>query len=128
VKVLLDTHVFMWWINEDARMSENAHRVLSDGHNELVFSAASGWEMAIKVRVGKLRVDGPLGPYLSTQLAQNSMQVLAVSLRHAVGVSELPTLHRDPFDRLLVAQALAEDLAIVTADPAIAQYPVETLW
>jgi len=128
VRVLLDTHVFVWWINDDSRLSDGARQVLSVGGNELLFSAASGWEMAIKVRLGKLRVDGPFGPYLSTQLSQNAMGVLPISLRHAVGVSELTDYHRDPFDRLLISQALAEDLPIVTADPLITGYPVEMVW
>lgn len=84
--------------------------------------------MAIKVGLGNLTVTGPLGPYLSKRLSENVIGVLPVSLRHAVAVAELPNHHRDPFDRLLVAQALAEDLVILTADPLVTKYPVETIW
>lgn len=128
MKILLDTHVFLWWVAEDPRLSEAAREVVSAGENELLFSAASGWEMAIKVRLGKLRVPDDLGAYLSMQLSKNAVEVLPVTLRHATGVAHLPGHHRDPFDRLLVAQALAESLTIVTADPLVAKYPVETLW
>ncbi len=128
MRVLLDTHAFLWWINDDARMSERAREVFSDGDSELMFSVASSWEMAIKMGLGKLTVSGELGSYLSTRLAENAMEVLPISLGHTVGVTELPDHHRDPFDRLLVAQALAEDLLIASADPQIARYPVEVLW
>lgn len=109
-------------------MSERAREVFSDGDSELMFSVASSWEMAIKMGLGKLTVSGELGSYLSTRLAENAMEVLPISLGHTVGVTELPDHHRDPFDRLLVAQALAEDLLIASADPQIARYPVEVLW
>lgn len=128
MRVLLDTHAFLWWINDDARMSERARYVFSDGNNELLLSAASSWEMALKIRLGNLRVSGDLGPYISTRLAENAMEMLPITLGHTVGVAELPLHHRDPFDRLLVAQALAEELPIVSADPQLARYPVEVLW
>lgn len=126
--MLLDTHAFLWWINDDPRLSEAAREILSDGQREVLFSAASGWEMAIKVGLGKLRVTGSLGSYLSARLLENAIEVLPVSLRHASGVAELPNYHRDPFDRLLVAQAIAEDLAFLTADPLMTRYPVQTIW
>ena len=118
----------MWWIDDDARLSETAREVISDGHRELLFSAASGWEMAIKVGLGKLKVTGPLSSYLSARLLENAIGVLPVSLRHAVGVAELPDHHRDPFDRLLVAQAVPEDLTVLTADPLVTRYPIRTVW
>ena len=128
MRVLLDTHVFLWWINDDARLSEGAQETFADGDNELLFSAASGWEMAIKAGLGKLTVAGTLGPFLTTHLAENDIGVLPVSLSHAVGVTELPDLHRDPFDRLLVSQAMVEKLPILSADPEISRYPVEIIW
>lgn len=128
MRVLLDTHAFLWWINDDARLSEGAQEIFSDGDNELLFSAASGWEMAIKAGLGKLTVAGTLGPYLTTHLADNAIEVLPISLSHAVGVTELPNLHRDPFDRLLISQALLEKLPMLTADPQIADYPIEVIW
>jgi PIN domain nuclease of toxin-antitoxin system len=128
LRVLLDTHAFLWWINEDVRLSEGAREVFSDGDNELLFSVASGWEMAIKVGLGKLAVSGRLGPYVSARLAENAIEVLPITLSHALGVAELPDHHRDPFDRLLISQAVLERLPILSADPEISRYPVETVW
>lgn len=128
MRVLLDTHAFLWWINEDTRMSERTTEIFSDGDNELLFSAASSWEMAIKIGLGKLRVSGEFGSYLSRCLAENAMEVLPVSFAHTVGVARLPHHHRDPFDRILVAQALIEEIPIVSADDSISRYPVETIW
>lgn len=128
MRILLDTHVLLWWINEDARLSETALEVLSNVENDLLFSAASGWEMAIKIGLGKMEVTGNLSAYLSRHLGENGIEVLPISLRHAVGVAELPKHHRDPFDRLLVAQALAEDLSIVTIDPLVSRYPARIIW
>jgi PIN domain nuclease of toxin-antitoxin system len=126
--VLLDTHVFLWWINDDPRLSGRAREVISDGGNDLLFSAASGWEIAIKAGLGKLKVSGDLGAYLTGQLSENSVQVLPVYLSHTLRVADLPHHHRDPFDRLLVAQALVEKLPLMSADPEISRYPVETVW
>lgn len=128
MRALLDTHVFLWWINEDPRLSQTAREFLSDAENDLLFSVASGWEMAIKIGSGKLEITGNLDTYISTHLGENNIEVLQINLRHTVGVVELPNHHRDLFDRLLVAQALAEDIAIVTIDPQVARYPVETIW
>lgn len=128
MRALLDTHVFLWWINEDPRLSQNAREVLSDVENDLLFSVASVWEMAIKIGSGKLNIMGDPGTYISRYLGENNIEVLQVNLRHAAGIVELPNHHRDPFDRMLVAQALAEDIAIVTIDPQVAAYTAETIW
>ncbi len=128
MRVLLDTHAFLWWIKDDRRLSGRAREVLADGANELLFSAASGWEIAIKTRLGRLRVSGDLGVYLSKQLSQNSIGVLPVYLSHAIRVADLPEHHRDPFDRLLVAQACVEGLPLVSVDQEVARYPVEIIW
>ncbi len=128
MRVLLDTHVFLWWINDDPRMSERARRVISDEGNDLLFSAASGWEIAIKAGLGRLRVTGDLAPYLTEQLSRNAIGVLPVHLSHALRVHALPGHHRDPFDRLLVAQALVEDVPLASGDPEVSRYPVEIIW
>lgn len=124
----MDTHALLWWLNDDSRISERAREVFTAEESDLLFSAASGWEMAIKVNLGNLHVEGPLGPYLAKHLADVAVEVLPVSLRHAVGVADLPNHHRDPFDRLIVAQALAEGVPVLTADPLVMRYPVETIW
>lgn len=128
MRVLLDTHAFLWWIGDDPRLSERAREVLSDGDNDLVFSAASGWEIAIKARLGRLHVPGDLNTYLFRQLTENYTSVLPVHLSHALRVHALPDHHRDPFDRLLVAQAIVEEIPLLSADPRIARYPVEVVW
>jgi PIN domain nuclease of toxin-antitoxin system len=126
--VLLDTHTLLWWIAEDARLSHRARDVMADGRNAVLVSAASGWEIAIKAGLGRIELPRPVGPFLSEQLRQNQMDVLPIQMSHALRVQELPPLHRDPFDRMLVAQAQLERLPILTADPSIARYDVETLW
>lgn len=128
MRVLLDTHAFLWWVRDDGRLSGRARDALSDAGNELLFSVVSGWEIAIKAQLGKLRASEDVGAYLSGQLSINSMQVLPIYLSHAVRVADLPNHHRDPFDRLLVAQALVEDLPLVSVDPEISRYPVEVIW
>lgn len=128
MRVLLDTHAFLWWIGNDPRLSERAREVFSDGDNDLVFSAASGWEIAIKARLGRLQVLGDLNTYLFRQLTENYTSVLPVHLSHALRVHALPDHHRDPFDRLLVAQAIVEEMPLLSADPRIARYPVEVVW
>ncbi|MEW5762516.1 MAG: type II toxin-antitoxin system VapC family toxin [Bacillota bacterium] len=128
MRVLLDTHVFLWWITDDERLSPRAREVMVEGRNTLVLSAASGWEMAVKAQLGRLSVAGDFASFLSEQLALNGIDTLPVTMAHALHVFELPAHHRDPFDRLLVAQALLEGMPIVTADPEIARYPVEVIW
>ena len=125
---MLDTHAFLWWIGDDPRLSERAREVLSDGDNDLVFSAASGWEIAIKARLGRLHIPEDLNTYLFRQLTENYTSVLPVHLSHALRVHALPDHHRDPFDRLLVAQAIVEEIPLLSADPRIARYPVEVVW
>jgi PIN domain nuclease of toxin-antitoxin system len=128
MKVLLDTHAFLWWITEDERLSERAREVISDGGNELFFSVVSGWEIAIKAGLGRLTVPEPLDGFLAEQLFHNHIGALPIELRHALHVYSLPSLHRDPFDRLLIAQAQVEQLPILTADRHIAQYEVDVIW
>jgi PIN domain nuclease of toxin-antitoxin system len=128
VRVLLDTHTFLWWISDSPKLSDVAREAIADERTQPIFSVVSGWEITIKAGVGKLEIPGSPGRFLSEQLSRNDVEILPIYLRHALRVYDLPDHHKDPFDRLLVAQALAEDLALVTADPFIAGYPVETVW
>jgi PIN domain nuclease of toxin-antitoxin system len=102
--------------------------VIRSGRNELFLSAASGWEIAIKVGLGRIRLAEPMGSFLVDQTVRNGIEALPVSMRHALHVHTLPPFHQDPFDRMLVAQAQLEDLEILTADPAIRQYAVRAIW
>jgi PIN domain nuclease of toxin-antitoxin system len=128
LRILLDTHSFLWWESDDRRLSAEARRTLSDGGNEIFLSVSSAWEIAIKAGLGKL--DIPEGPelFVSSEIEANNFTVLSIDLRHALGVYDLPDIHRDPFDRILVAQARVEDMPILTTDPEISRYPVETVW
>jgi PIN domain nuclease of toxin-antitoxin system len=126
VRILLDTHVFLWLQTEPARLGAQL-RVLEDRRNELIVSAASSWEIAIKYRLGRLALPEPPERYVPKRLRIMGANGLAIEHTHALAVAALAPLHRDPFDRLLVAQAGLLDLQVMTADPMIAQYPVATI-
>ena len=128
MKALMDTHTFLWWITDDARVSPSARQFIADGQNRLFFSAASGWEIAIKARLGRLSLPGEPWAFIPGQLARNAIEVMPVQLSHALQVYSLPDHHRDPFDRLLIAQCQVEDLPLLTADSLIAQYEIDTIW
>ena len=128
MKVLLDTHTFLWWIADSPRLSARAREVIRDSNNELFFSAASGWEIAIKAQLGRLQLPDNLEQFIVDQLSLNTILVLPIQLRHALHVYTLPQHHRDPFDRMLVAQSQVENLPVLTTDPQIAQYEVKTIW
>ena len=128
MKVLLDTHAFLWMLTDDRRLSGPARRVVANVSNHLYLSVVSLWEIVLKVQAGKLIVEGTVGGTLKDQLSLNGIAPLPVGLKHVAQVEKLPLLHRDPFDRLLIAQAQVEDLIVVTKDAAIVRYSVETIW
>jgi PIN domain nuclease of toxin-antitoxin system len=129
LRVLLDTHVFLWWSSErGARVSEHARELLSDGATDVSFSLASAWEIAIKVGIGRMELPGPIEHYLPDRLMHHGFELLSIELQHALRAGVLPQIHGDPFDRMLVAQAQVERMPILTADPVIARYDVETIW
>ncbi len=128
MRVLLDTHAFLWWIADSAELSEGAREAISDEDNGPIFSVVSGWEIAIKARLGKLELPDAPEKFLSEQIFRNDLEVLPIYLRHALRVYDLPDHHQDPFDRLLVAQAILEGVPILSADPEIVRYPVQTIW
>jgi PIN domain nuclease of toxin-antitoxin system len=128
VNFLLDTHVFLWWITDDPRLSPRAHRLIADGRNRIFLSAASGWEIAIKARLGRLELPDDPERFILNQLAVNAIDVLPVQMSHALHVYKLPDHDRDPFDRLLIAQAQLEKLRILTADAQFSKYAVEVIW
>lgn len=128
MKALLDTHTFLWWIDEDERLSPPAKAVIEDGDNEVFFSSASAWELVIKSALGKVEFLEPPEVLIPREVNINGFQVLPVFLRHALKLLDLPDLHRDPFDRILVAQALVEGLSVLSGDTLLRQYPVPTEW
>ncbi len=128
MKLLLDTHAFLWWVGANRELSRRARSAISSGRNECFVSVASGWEIAIKVSLGTLKIEGTLDRFLPEQLAANAFQALPIDLKHCARAAALPFHHRDPIDRMLVAQALEDELAVVTADPVFARYGVKKVW
>jgi PIN domain nuclease of toxin-antitoxin system len=128
VRYLLDTHAFLWWLVDDPRLSPRAHAAIRDSGNEILFSAASAWEIAIKAGLGRIAFEDDLAEYIPRQVVANGFGHLPIRFEHALQVFRLPLLHRDPFDRMLVAQAQVEQMPLLTADPAIARYRVEVVW
>lgn len=127
-QVLLDTHSFLWFVTEDPKLSAPAQRVIAVSSNEPLLSTVSVWEIAIKVSIGRLPIPESLNTFIPEQLRINRIGLLPIELRHIFEVSGLPLYHRDPFDRLLIAQALIEGLPIVSADPAFDNYPIQRIW
>ena len=127
-RLLLDTHTFLWWVDDAPELRGKARRAIADVNNECCLSMASCWEMAIKASLGKLRLAKSVERFISEQLAANGFALLNITLGHAAKVEKLPFHHRDPFDRLLVAQAMTEKLIIVSADTVFSRYGVKVLW
>jgi PIN domain nuclease of toxin-antitoxin system len=128
MRAILDTHVFLWWNTDDPKLSTSIREIIADGRNTLYLSAASAWEIAIKAERGRLTLPAPPQEYVTDRLALHSIQALPITLRHALQVYALPVHHRDPFDRLLVAQGQIEDLPILTADRTFARYDIRTIF
>ena len=128
MKVLLDTHVFIWADSDSKRLSATARGYFTDPDWEICVSVVSIWEMAIKSAVGKMPLRASLSVILAESVAANEMTVLPITIDHVLRVQSLPAIHGDPFDRLLVAQALAEDAVLLTADPQVRRYPASTDW
>ena len=124
MRLLLDTHAFLWWISDDERLPPAARALMADRDAELLWSAASSWEVAIKYGNDRLPLPSPPARFLSEQLALNRVTSLPVTDAHARRVAELPRHHRDPFDRLLVAQAQAERVPLLSLDSALRVYDV----
>lgn len=128
MKLLLDTHVFIWWDSEPDKLSPQALSLCQNQENVLLLSVASVWEMQIKIQLGKLKLQLPLAQVIDGQKQTNGVQVLPVELGHVLALDGLPAFHKDPFDRLLIAQAQMEDAVLISADPTFTQYPVRVVW
>jgi PIN domain nuclease of toxin-antitoxin system len=126
MKVLLDTHTFLWALSDPVRLSTRARETIAA--SERFWSQASIWEVLIKVQSGKLPMPLPAGNYLMSKMSANGMSVLPIGLDHVLRVEELPMHHRDPFDRMLIAQCVEEDWPIVTSDPVFKKYPIRVIW
>jgi PIN domain nuclease of toxin-antitoxin system len=128
VRYLLDTSVFLLGLWSLEKMNERAREILTGGSKELYLSAASAWEIAIKSAAGRLNLPEPAGRYVPGRVALLGLQSLPITQAHALSVSELPLHHHDPFDRVLVAQARAEKMVLMTTDHVLSKYQVQTLW
>ena len=128
MRALLDTHSFLWVTADDPRLSQEARRVIMDPGTDLLFSAATAWEIAIKLQIKKLHLPSEPAKFIGDQMSLLRMTELPVSIEHAVGVAGLAMHHKDPFDRLLVAQAVVERVPIITGDPQIGLYGVQVIW
>ena len=128
MRLLLDTHAFLWWIADDARLSKRARSAIATRRDECFVSIASCWEIAIKVSLEKLKLEAPVDRFIPEQLGVNSFSLLPIEFAHVARVARLPFHHRDPFDRLLAAQGLIDDLTVVSADPIFRRYGVKRVW
>jgi len=128
VKFLLDTIVWVWSIDAIERIGKQGLEILEDGTQDIFLSAASSWELSIKMRLGKLSLPKSPAACVSQYMVQQGLRPLSITHSHTVKVYDLPNHHRDPFDRLLIAQALIEGMVILTADRAFEKYPIEVIW
>jgi PIN domain nuclease of toxin-antitoxin system len=128
VTLLLDTYALLWWVMDDPRLSATARQRIRDPKNTVLVSSASGWEITTKHRLGKLELHDWDPATLPAILQEDRMGVLAISLEHALRAGSLPGPHRDPFDRILIAQSRIEELPIVTQDPVFREYGVSVIW
>ena len=128
MKLLLDTHAFIWWYNESDRLPQQVLSACQDTSNSLMLSVASVWEMQIKSQLGKLRLSAPLTEIIRHQQEQNQLQILPIALPAVFALSDLPMHHRDPFDRLLIAQAKVDQLQLVSNDGQFQHYSVSIFW
>ena len=124
--VLLDTHAFLWWCEDASELSKNAHRLIAE--EDCLISLISFWEIAVKISIGKLRLPSAFERYISDQMSANGFSILDLQFRHIARCAELPWHHRDPFDRLLISQAIVEELPLVSRDTVVGRYGVRRIW
>jgi PIN domain nuclease of toxin-antitoxin system len=128
MRALLNTGTFLWFIADSDRLSINARNYIADLENELTLSVASLWEIAIKSSLGKLELLRPFDQLIPEQLEINAVDILPIELKHLSSVIKLPFHHRDPFDRLIIAQSITEDMPVISGDKAFQMYPIEAIW
>lgn len=128
MRYLLDTHAFLWIVKEDRRLSDEVRSIFSDSATEILLSVASIWEMAIKISLGKLEIEGRLGRFIDKHAISNNIRLLNVREEHVLPLEKLPLHHRDPFDRLLVCQSKQEQLPILSSDKIFDKYRIKRIW
>lgn len=128
MKIVLDTHTFLWFIDGNQKLSANARTLIEDMNNERLLSIASVWEMAIKYSIGRLQFAQPFQAFMSHQLTKNSIQLLDINFDHTTIVASLPFHHKDPFDRMIIAQSIVEQVPIISIDTIFDAYGATRLW
>jgi PIN domain nuclease of toxin-antitoxin system len=128
MKLLLDTHTFIWWDSQSSQIPASTLDLLKSSDNELLLSLVSVWEIQIKSHLGKLELKAPLLDIVQRQGSQNGVVILPITLNHIIELDQLPWHHKDPFDRLLIAQSRVESASLVSKDPVLDQYKCQRLW
>jgi PIN domain nuclease of toxin-antitoxin system len=128
LRVLLDTHALLWWLSDDVALTRPARKTIADTRNTLIVSAASAWEIGTKVRLGKLPTANDLAADFSGQLDRDGFKLMAISAEHAIRAGLLPGPHKDPFDRMLIAQAQAENMPVISNETVFENYGVRRIW
>jgi PIN domain nuclease of toxin-antitoxin system len=128
LRALLDTHALLWWLSDDTALPKAARKIIADTRNALMVSAASAWEIAIKVRLGRLPTAADLVADFAGYLEREGFELVSISAEHGIRAGLLPGLHKDPFDRMLIAQAQAENMPIITNEAVFESYDIRCLW
>ncbi|HVV99902.1 MAG TPA: type II toxin-antitoxin system VapC family toxin [Planctomycetaceae bacterium] len=128
MRLLLDTHAFLWFLLDDPQLSMKGEALIGDSTNDILVSPATLWEIAIKISIGKYSLPEPFATFMERELAINGFEILHISVRHTELVSSLPFHHKDPFDRMLVAQSMGEQVPILSVDDALDDYGIDRLW
>jgi PIN domain nuclease of toxin-antitoxin system len=128
VRIIIDTQVLIWWTNDVSNISPRVQDIILNLDNELWLSLASIWEMQIKISLGKLDLPRALPDIITTQIEENQIKILPIELSHIYTIEQLPLHHRDPFDRLIIAQSLTEKMPIASVDKAFDVYSIERIW
>ncbi|KAB2833543.1 MAG: type II toxin-antitoxin system VapC family toxin [Candidatus Dadabacteria bacterium] len=128
MNLVLDTHAFLWIVSDDKKLSRKTKKLFLNKSNDIYLSAASIWEMAIKISLGRLTLDEPLESFIETHAVGNNIKILDIKSKHLYKIENLPFHHRDPFDRIIIAQCMIENYFIVGSDKAFDSYPVSRVW
>jgi PIN domain nuclease of toxin-antitoxin system len=128
MRLLLDTHTFIWYVTDNSRLSNQVLELINDENNEILLSIASLWEIAIKQNLGKLSFNQPFEIFITQQLNLNDFSLLDINISHVTVVATLPLHHRDPFDRILIAQSVVENIPLLSADKIFDAYPIRRVW
>jgi len=126
--ILIDTHVFLWMISAPNKLSDRAKDIIESTNNEVFLSVVSGWEITTKAKINKLKLPEKPEIYIPEQIQKNFIEILPIEMKHVLNIYNLPGIHKDHFDRLLISQSQLEDLPILTNDEKISRYPVKTIW